>query len=199
MRRPRRPTVDLLFVLAATFALQQVAGAVGFGVEWFALATPLRRPWTIVTTVYAHATLGHLLANAVGLAVVGLLLERSSTRLRVHGFVLGTGATAAAVEFLVGTAVGPPVAVLGASGAVLAGVGYLLAGNRLSDGVLTRANLGRRGSAALLVGVAIGVTLLTAGPGVAVVAHFTGFVLGAVAGRLGILGAADSPDRPSRV
>jgi membrane associated rhomboid family serine protease len=89
--------------------------------------------------------------------------------------------------------------VLGASGAVLAGVGYLLAGNRLSDGVLTRANLGRRGSAALLVGGAIGVTLLTAGPGVAVVAHFTGFVLGAVAGRLGILGAADSPDRPSRV
>lgn len=199
MRRPKRPTVDLLLVLVATFALQQVAGAVGLGVEWFALATPLRRPWTVVTTVYAHATPGHLLANAVGLAVVGLALERSSTRLRVHGFVLGTGATAAAVEFLVGTAFGVPVAVLGASGAVLAGVGYLLAANRLSDGVLARANVGRRGSVALLVGVAVAVTLLTAGPGVAVVAHFTGFVLGAVAGRLGILGAPDPPNRPGRV
>jgi membrane associated rhomboid family serine protease len=63
---------------------------------------------------------------------------------------------------------------------------------------LTRAALGRRGSAALLVGVALAVTLVTAGPGVAVVAHFTGFALGAVAGRFRILGAANPPDRPGR-
>ncbi len=188
MRRPRRPTVDLLLVFAAVFALQQIAGVLGFGTEWFALATPLRRPWTVVTSVYAHATLGHLLVNAVGLVVVGLLLERSTTRARLHGFVLATGVVSAAAEFLVGVALGSPVAVLGASGAVLAGVGYLLAGNRLTGGVLSRANLGRRGSAAALLAVAVAVTLLTAGPGVAVVAHFTGFAVGAVAGRVGILG-----------
>jgi membrane associated rhomboid family serine protease len=191
MRRPNRPTIDLLFVFAAVFLLQQVAGLVGFGVEWFALATPVRRPWTIITTVYAHATLGHLLVNAVGLVVIGLFLERSTTRLRFHAFVLVTGAISAGAEFLVGAALGSPVAVLGASGAVLAGLGYLLAGNRLTGGVLSWTDLSRRGSAALLLAVAAAVTLLTAAPGVAVVAHFTGFALGAVAGRVGVLRAGN--------
>jgi len=194
MRRPRRPTVDLLIVFAAVFGLQQAAGAVGLGVEWFALSTPIRRPWTVVTTVYAHATLGHLLANAVGVVAVGLFLERSTTRARVHGFVLATGAVSAAAEFLAGAVLGRPVAVLGASGAVLAGLGYVLAGNRLTGGVLSRVDLGRRGSAALLIVVAVAVTLLTAGPGVAVVAHFTGFAVGAVAGRLGLLRAGTRTD-----
>lgn len=187
MRRPKRPTVDLLFAFAGVFAVQQVAGAVGIGVEWFALATPVRRPWTTVTTVYAHANLGHLLANAVGLVVVGLVLERSTTRTRLHAFVLVTGMISAAAEFLVGVAFGSPVAVLGASGAILAGFGYVLAGNRVVGGVLSRLDLGRRGSTALLLCVAVAVTLLTAGPGVALVAHCTGFAVGAVAGRLGVL------------
>ncbi len=199
MRRPKRPTVDLLVAFAAVFALQQVAGVVGVGVEWFALATPFRRPWTLVTTVYAHATLGHLLANAVGVVVVGLLLERTTTRVRFHGFVLVTGMVSALAEFLVGAALGTPVAVLGASGAVLAGVGYLLAGNRVAGGVLSRVDLGRRGSAALLIGVAVAVTLLTAGPGVAVVAHFTGFAVGAVAGRTGVLHVGRRTARVDRV
>jgi len=198
MRRPRRPTVDLLIAFSAVFLLQQVAGVVGFGTEWFALATPLRRPWTPVTTVYAHATLGHLVANAVGLVVVGLALERATTRVRFHGFVLVTGMVSAGAEFLVSVALGAPVAVLGASGAILAGFGYVLAGNRVTGGALSRIDPGRRRSAALLIGVAVAVTLLTAGPGVALVAHFTGFVLGAVAGRLGVLRAGGRADRPDR-
>jgi membrane associated rhomboid family serine protease len=198
MRRPKRPTVDLLIAFWAVFILQRVAGVVGFGIEWFALATPLRRPWTLVTTVYAHATLGHLLANAVGIVVVGLFLERATTRVRFHGFVLVTGMVSAGAEFLVGTVLGTPVAVLGASGAILAGFGYLLAGNRVAGGVLSRVDLGRRGSAALLIGVAVAVTLLTAGPGVALVAHFTGFAVGAVAGRSGLLRAGGRTGRPSR-
>ena len=198
MRRPTRPTVDLLVVFTAVFALQQVAGLVGVGVEWFALSTPLRRPWTLVTTVYAHATLGHLLENAVGVVVVGVLLERATTRVRFHGFVLVTGMVSALAEFLVGAALGTPVAVLGASGAVLAGVGYLLAANRVADGILSRAALGRRGSAVLLLAVAVAVTLLTAGPGVAVVAHFAGVAVGAVAGRVGVLNAGRRAARVDR-
>lgn len=199
MYRPTRPTVDLLVVFAAVFGIQQVAGAVGFGVEWFALATPLRRPWTLVTTVYAHATLGHLLANAVGLVVVGLLLERSTTRTRFHGFVLVTGMVSAGAEFLVAAALGDPVAVLGASGAILACFGYVLAGNRLTGGVLSRVDLGRRGSVALLLVVAVAVTLATVGPGVAIVAHFTGFAVGAVAGRTGVLRVGRQHSRAGRV
>ena len=143
MRRPKRPTVDLLVVFAGVFAVQQVAGAVGLGVEWFALATPVRRPWTLIATVYAHAGLGHLLATAVGLVVVGLVLERSTTRARFPAFVLVTGIVSASAESLVGVA----------------------------------------------LAVAAAVTLLTAGPGVALVAHGTGFAVGVVAGRAGVLRA----------
>jgi membrane associated rhomboid family serine protease len=73
-------------------------------------------------------------------------------------------------------------AVLGASGAILALVGYVLAGNRVSDSVLAAAPLSERAVLVVFVLVAAAVTLLTAGPGVALVAHFTGLLLGLLAG-----------------
>jgi membrane associated rhomboid family serine protease len=79
------------------------------------------------------------------------------------------------------------VAVIGASGAVLALYGYVLAGNPLTGGLLARFDLGRRARTALLVGVALAVTVLTAGAGVALVAHFTGVALGVVGGRFRVL------------
>jgi membrane associated rhomboid family serine protease len=187
MRRPKRPTVDLLLLFVGVYLLQRLGGLVGVGLEAFALATPLARPWTLITTVYAHASLGHLLANAVALLVVGLALEPFTTRRRFHGFVLVIGALAALTEYLVGVVLGSPVAVLGASGAVLALYGYALAGNPLTGGLLARIELSRRARVALVVAVVLAVTVLTAGPGVAVVAHATGFVLGLVAGRLRVL------------
>jgi len=61
----------------------------------FALSTPLSvAPWTVVTSVYAHGSIGHLLANALALLLVGPLVERRTTRLRFHAFVIGTGALA---------------------------------------------------------------------------------------------------------
>jgi membrane associated rhomboid family serine protease len=198
MRRPKRPTVDLLLLFVGVFTLQQAGGLVGFGVGWFALAAPLARPWTLVTSVYAHATLHHLLANSVALVVVGLVLERATTRLRLHAFVLATGALSGVAELLSGAVLGRPGAVLGASGAILACVGYLLAGNRLTGGLLSRLELGPRGSAVLLVVAAVAVTVLTAGPGVAVVAHVTGFLLGVAAGRLGVLDTGSGRGGPDR-
>lgn len=187
MRRPDSPTLELLGIFAAVFLLQQVGALLGVDAAWVALAGPLSRPWTVATGVYAHAGLGHLLANAAALALVGFPLERATTRARFHGFVLGTGALAGLAELLVAGALGTPAAVLGASGAVLALYGYVLAGNRLAGGLLARLELGRRGRVALVVAAALAVTLLTAGPGVALVAHGVGFALGLVAGRLGLL------------
>lgn len=197
MRRPTRPTVDLLVVFGSVFALQRIVGLFGVGIGWFALATPFARPWTLVTSVYAHTTVGHLLANAVALVAVGLLLERWTSRVRFHAFVLVTGALSGGAELAAGAVLGRPTAVLGASGAILACYGYVLAGNRLTGGLLSRIDLGRRTRVALLVAAAIAVTVLTAGPGVAVVAHAAGFVLGLVAGRVGVLdGAGRGTDGP---
>lgn len=89
-----------------------------------------------------------------------------------------------------------PVAALGASGAVLAGVGYVLAANQVADGIRSRAAVGRRGSVALLLVGAIAVRLPTAGPGVAVAAHVAGFVMGAVAGRVRALDAGNRSGQP---
>lgn len=184
------PTAELLVVFGVVFLVQQLAVIVGLGAGAFALALPLTvAPWTLVISVYAHATLDHLLANAVGLAIVGFALERYASRARFHLFVLVTGAAAGVAELAVGGLVGGATAVIGASGAVLALYGYVLAGNPVTGGLLDRLDLGRRAQLVLLAAVALLVTLLTAGSNVAVVAHATGLVLGLVAGRLGLLRA----------
>lgn len=187
MHRFESPTIDLLVTFTGVFILQQIGGLIGLGPAWFALALPLVRPWTLVTSVYAHGSVSHLVANALALAVIGFPLERFTTRVRFHGFVLVTGMVAGMTELIVGGLVGQSAAVIGASGAILALYGYALAGNPLAGGLLARLNLGRRARLILIAGVALVVTVLTAGPGVALVAHFTGFTLGLVAGRRRIL------------
>ena len=183
----RSPTVDLLGIFGVVFVVQQLGTVAGLGPAWFALVTPVARPWTLVTSVYAHASLSHLLANAVALALVGFSIERFTTRARLHAFVLVTGTLAGLAELLVGGLFGGAVGVAGASGAIFALYGYVLAGNPLAGGVLDRIDLGRRETLALLACVALAVTLLTGGVGVALVAHATGAVLGVVAGRLRLL------------
>jgi len=188
MGRLRSPTIDLLVLFVAVYLVQQVAAIVGYGAGWFALATPLdHRPWTLVTSVYAHTGLQHLGVNAVALAIVGFPLERFASRLRIHAFVLATGILGGLAEIAVASLLGPAGAVMGASGAILALYGYALAGNPLSGGLLALLNPGRTVTVVLLASAAVLVTLLTAGPGIAVVAHATGFVLGIVAGRKRVL------------
>lgn len=187
MRRPNSPTVDLLVLFGVVFLFQQVGGIFGLGTAWFALAAPVERPWSLVTNVYAHANVGHLLTNAIALGIVGIALERFTTRARFHGFVLVTGMIAAMTELFVRALLGTPVAVLGASGAILALYGYVLAGNPIAGGLLSLADLSRRARIVLLTGIALVMMVVTAGPGVALVAHFTGFALGLGAGRLRLL------------
>lgn len=190
-----RPTLTTLFALCVVFVVQSISGLVGLGADAFALALPLgHRSWTIVTSVYAHGGIAHLLANAIALVVVGPLVGRVTTPIRFHAFFLGTGATAGIAQVLLLAPFGG-VAVLGASGAIFALFGYLLIGNRASDRIVSWLPLGSRGQLALFVGLAALVTLATAAPGVALVSHFVGFCLGAVAGRLGLLHVSNPKPR----
>jgi membrane associated rhomboid family serine protease len=187
MRRPgigfaASPTLDTLVAFVVVFGLQTVVDPVGAGEAFAAAPPPWRAPWTLVTSVYAHNSLEHLAANALGLALVGFVLERTTTRLRFHAFFLASGVVATAAELLVG-----PDPVLGASGAVFALLGYLTAGNPVSHALVARLGLSARSQALLLVGLAAAVTLVGAGPHVALVSHFTGLLLGLVAGRVRLL------------
>ncbi|MDR5673229.1 rhomboid family intramembrane serine protease [Halalkaliarchaeum sp. AArc-GB] len=173
------------------YLLQRLTALVGLAAFLFVLSVPVTvAPWTVVTSVYAHASLAHLFGNALALAIVGPLVARRTTRLRFHLFFVSTGALAGIAEVWFGGLVGAR-AVLGASGAVFALMGYLLAGNRVSAALFDRVEVSPRLQLALFVVVAVVVTIATGGPGVALVAHFTGFVLGLIAGRLQILSVAD--------
>ncbi|WP_135820445.1 rhomboid family intramembrane serine protease [Halostella litorea] len=185
----KSPTVDTLLVFAVVFLAQRLLALLAPpAVDVFALAPPLDvRPWTVVTSVYAHSDLSHLLANSVALAFVGLPLERTTTPFRFHLFFISTGATAGVVQVATKSLVAEPVPVLGASGAVFAMLGYVLTGNRIASGLLARLDLGPGAQLASFAGLAAVVTVATGSPGVALVAHFTGFLVGLVAGRLGVL------------
>ena len=154
----------------------------------FALSTPLSlAPWTVVTSVYAHASIGHLLANAVGLLLVGPLVERRTTTLRFHAFVVATGGLAGVAQVTLGGLIGPSPAVLGLSGAVFALGGYLLAGNVASARLFDRLRLSPRRQLLLFGVIAVFLTVMTAAPGVALIAHAAGAFSGLLAGRVELL------------
>ncbi|AGB16999.1 putative membrane protein [Halovivax ruber XH-70] len=196
MARSGSPLVETLVIFAVVFVLQWIAAlfSVGLMAGLFVLAPPLEaNPWTIVTSVYAHENLGHLLSNSAALVLFGWPVARATTHLRFHAFFLATGAIAGITQ-VVGTGiVGVATPVLGASGAVFALMGYLLAGNRLSDGLASRVQVSPWVALGVFVVLAALITLATAAPRVALLAHFTGFLLGLVAGRVGVL------DVPSHV
>lgn len=177
--------VAMLVVSLATWAAALV-GLTGL----FVLAPPVfSPPWSLVTSVYAHIGPGHLLSNAVVVAVAGSLVAWSTTRVRFHAFFVTTGVLSGLAHVWLGSLVGPSVGVLGSSGAAFALVGYVIAANPVSSTVLDRLRLPPRVTVLLVATIAGGLTLLFSAPGSALVAHLTGAVLGLVAGRLRLLRA----------
>jgi membrane associated rhomboid family serine protease len=172
--------------LAAMGGVTLVGWTLGSG--WVALAAPLLdRPWTVVTSVYAHASVAHLLGNALVILTAGTIVAYATTTRRFHAFVVTTGAIAGLTQVLLGNALGWEVGVLGISGAGFALLGYLIASNRAS--VRVSAYLSRRVLIVLTVLLGAGLTALFGGTNSAHAAHFTGAVLGLVAGRYRLLAA----------
>ncbi|AQL43772.1 rhomboid family intramembrane serine protease [Halorientalis sp. IM1011] len=186
----RSPTITTLTVFVVVFLLEWIALPLGLFGTLFVLTPPASvDPWTLVTSVYAHATLQHLLVNSVGLLLTGVVLERATTRLRYHAFFVTTGALAGLAQITVGTALGSGSGVLGASGAIFAFMGYLLTGNRLTDTVVVGVSLSGRVQLLVFLVIAAVVTLTTGSARAALIAHFTGLFVGLLAGRAHLLRA----------
>ena len=187
---PGRATAEIMVIAIAMFVLQVLLGTIGLGIELFALATPLsHQPWTIVTSVYAHGNLDHLIANLIGLLIFGLLVERRSTRYRLHGFVLVTGVLAALAQVLVATLFGVNAYVVGISGAVFALMGYSMTSNPVTESVIGWFELNARTQIVIMIVIAVVITWVTRAEQAALFGHFTGFLLGMVAGRIHVLRA----------
>ena len=183
-----RATLEVAVVIVVVYLVQSSLSIFGVGIGLFALSMPLETyPWTIITAVYAHAGPSHLLANLIGILVFGFIVERRTTRLRFHAFVLLSGVIAAIAEVTVGALVGTSVMVLGISGAVFALMGYVATSNPVSNTILNRLEVDWRVQLALFLLVAVVLTYVTAGERVALVAHFVGLILGLLAGRIHLL------------
>lgn len=184
----RSPTLTTLTVFVLVFVAEAGARLLGVFSPLFVLAPPVtKHPWTILTSVYAHSGVFHLFWNAIALLIPGLILERQTTALRYHAFFIGAGAIAGLAQITVGPLLGPTAGVLGASGAVFAFIGYLVAGNRLADAAIGGIELSRRTQLLVFAILAIIVTIGTGQPGVALVAHCTGLFVGLLAGRTHLL------------
>ena len=189
VRLAGRPTIDTLLIILVVFAVQQLLAMVApvLAASLFVLNQPMAEPWALVGSVYAHSGPMHLLSNVIGLVLFGLVVERVTTRFRFHLFFLTVGALAGATEVFAQDLVGPTGGVIGASGAVLGLLGYLITGNELADAAVGRLQLDPRQQALVFGVVAVAITFFTVGPNVAVVGHFAGLVMGLIAGRLKLL------------
>ncbi|MFW6018735.1 MAG: rhomboid family intramembrane serine protease [Halapricum sp.] len=189
MAESSSPTLTLIVLAVVVGVAQALLAVVGVDPWALALAWPLSdRPWTLLTSVFAHGSLGHLLSNLFGLVLVGVFLERRTSTARFYTFFIATGIVAGVMEVTVAAIfLDRPTAVLGASGAVFALFGYVLGGNRLTEFVTGGITVSPAVQLAALVVLAGGLTLATAGPRTAMIAHFSGLVVGFLAGRRHLL------------
>ncbi|MFP3975849.1 MAG: rhomboid family intramembrane serine protease [Dehalococcoidia bacterium] len=137
----------------------------------------LERPWTIVTSMFVHAGLWHIIANMLTLYFLGSYLLRIAgpTALLVIYFL---GGIAGSLLFVL---LGPPsTIVVGASGAIFA-VGGTLAMMRPQARVIV---FPIPAPIPLWIAIIGGFVVLSFLPGVAWQAHLGGLILGLIAGYL---------------
>lgn len=195
MDRSSSPTLTLVALALFVAVVQGLLSLFGVSPWTFALAWPLgHRPWTLLTSVFAHGGPTHLVTNLFGLALLGLLLERRTSPTRFYAFFVLTGMLAGVMQVAVYALVfGKQAVVLGASGAIFGLFGYVLASNRLTELVAAGIEIRPRVQLAILLAVAVVLTVVTGGERVALIAHFTGLLIGLAAGRERLL-RPSSPD-----
>lgn len=155
--------VSILFWLVETVSGNALSNAMAF----YAPLT-LTQPWRLLTTLFVHGSIFHILFNMWSVYVFGSMLERQLGRLRFLAlyFVSGIGGSVAVAL------IAPGVATIGASGAIFGLLGAFF--------VIER-HLGGRG-VQILVLVALNLAIGFIIPGVAWQAHIGGVVVGAVVG-----------------
>lgn len=179
------PVVQTLSIISVVSIVGWTAfmGAGGV-VEPFVLTAPLdESPASIVLSIYAHANTQHLISNAVLIGLVGGLISFSSSWIRFHLFFVLTGSLSGIAQLVVLEYYGTAPPSLGASGAGFALLGYLVVANPIGDYLSAKAIIG------LVVVGASALTIYFSPSGSGIMAHFSGAVLGMIAGRFRILNA----------
>lgn len=180
------PGVSLLAMALVSLAMW--TGAQAGNITPFVLTPPFDEAWwQLPLSVFAHSGMAHLTSNATIIVVAGGLVAITAGIVRYHLFFVTTGIAAGVAQVAATDALGEAGGVLGASGAALALVAYVLMSNDISSWVLRHVPRWVVGVA--IVGVAVALTLRSAGTQIANVAHLIGALLGAVAGHVNLLRA----------
>ncbi len=147
------------------------AALFAFGAKW-GPAIELGQPWRLVTALFLHSGIVHLLFNCYALANLGPLIENSFGRRKFFLIYMGTGIA----SFLASTIFSPRALSVGCSGAIFGLLGFAVVYGRFRGGAA-----GREIAAQLMRWVIMGVLLFFM-PGIDSAAHFGGLATGAALG-----------------
>lgn len=167
----------LIGINASVFVLDMVLGGrqlLRFGAE-VPILVANGEYWRLVTAMFLHASIGHLVLNLLGLYIFGSLIEGAFGTLRFLAIYFVTGLAASAASFAFGN---PLIPAVGASGAIFGLLGAWLAFNlRRRSLSLARSNI--QGALMLIV---LNLFLGFAIPNIDNLAHVGGLVAGVVVG-----------------
>lgn len=173
-----KETIKTVILIWLVFCIQKISEYIGYSLS-FAMSLPLEQDvWTIISSVYSHAGLGHILSNTISLVIVGILFEQYVSDKKYHTFFLFSGVAAGIAQVVFSFVVSDMVGVIGASGSIYAMAGYVLMANDISQHVVEGIDFKKWQLALILTIISISITILTAAPNVALVAHAFGMILG---------------------
>ena len=179
------PVVQTLSIMSVVSIIGWTAfmGAGGV-IEPFVMTTPLNEnPESLIIAIYSHSSPQHLISNAILIGLVGGIISFSSSWIRFHLFFILTGSLSGISQLVVMEYYGTAPPSLGASGAGFALLGYLVVANPIGDYLSGKAIIG------LVVIAASVLTIYFSASGSGILAHFSGAILGMIAGRFHLLNA----------
>lgn len=193
-RRDHHAVAALVLVNVVVYVLQLVDGGVADELALRADSSEvLERPWTIVTVMFLHEALVHLVLMMAVLVVFGVALEKVVRSRFVIAVYLGAGVAGAAAFVAASTALDLDERAVGSSAAVLGVVAAFIAlrpDERLVGGKATH----------WLAAIVVVNLVLWASAPASSAAHLAGIAVGLVAGKL--LGYIEDdealrPERPA--
>lgn len=179
------PAIQTLSIMSVVSIVGWTAfmGAGGV-IEPFVMNTPLNEnPESLIIAIYSHSSPQHLISNAILIGLVGGIISYSSSWIRFHLFFILTGLLAGTTQLVVMEYYGTAPPTLGSSGAGFALLGYLAIANPIGDYLSGKAIIGL-----VVIGASV-LTIYFSASESAILAHFSGAILGMLAGRFHLLNA----------
>ena len=116
---------SVIAVCFLTFMAVQIGGRAVIALIVLSPSTVLVLPWTVISSIFAHASVTHLIFNMIGMYLWGSYLQSIIGEKRLIRVFFAGGLLGSVLSVLIYSISNPGVYVLGASGAIFAIAGAL--------------------------------------------------------------------------